>query len=601
MFLYFHDTATARLLRKESTGKYGVREFSPDRTRLSTRVAMLEWPSGVRVAGSDGAGAGFSPDGAWAFHNHNSVLSIHDARNGALIKPFRHSGFRARHFAFAPDMTTFAEPNHACELWLLSLQGHPWISTIYGEGEATQGEFSADGDHFIPSGEPRVIGPPLRNTRVYESRTAKPAGPDLIPGGDILNAAFSPGDSVVALLATAGRERTKDNMHRPDGHAGNAQFWDWRTGKRLSPVTPLPSEPRDVAFHPNGKWAVLVCSAGQVMKIDLATWRIETLFAEDFQNPGWPYSKVSTGFARFSEDGETLFVWGISRKVHVWDVKEKQHRFPPVEFPRYFPYGLDDHGDLFSVSASQDGGKGTGIRSMKTGEIVESPIFSGNGVWNLEFDETGKLLLQSRARDSANKIWNLETGQAHTPEWNALGPVVFVPKSPAVLTVGDPGFVRIWDRHSGKPLGPAIPVPHRTVEPETLRITSDGRWALFASEGLHRIDLSPLFQPHDMGLNEKDRRLLAELNAGAELVAGGLADVYRNSKWKQFHKRHPDFHSLHPRVEQRIDWHRMRAMEIRIQDGANPGDSRKWTMDWHERQAEELQTKVNRASREKAH
>lgn len=171
--------------------------------------------------------------------------------------------------------------------------------------------------------------------------------------------------------------------------------------------------------------------------------------------------------------------------------------------------------------------------------------------------------------------------------------------SPAVLIVGDPGFVRIWDRYSGKPLGPAIPVPHRGVEPETLRITPDGRWALFSSEGLHRIDLSPLFLPHDMGLNEKDRRLLAELNAGAEVVSGGLSNIYRNGKWNSFHKRHPDFHSLEPPIEQRIDWHQARATEIRIQDGANLNGSRKWTRDWHERQVEKLEGTRGKAERVK--
>ena len=113
------------------------------------------------------------------------------------------------------------------------------------------------------------------NTRVYDAETGKAAGPVLDP------AASCSTRSSVPTARRGHRQFHRPDRHErnarlfdPDGKAGNVQLWDWRTGKRLVGPIPTPSEPRGLAFRPDGRTLAVVCADYRVVLVDPDTGTI---------------------------------------------------------------------------------------------------------------------------------------------------------------------------------------------------------------------------------------------------------------------------------------------------------------------------------------
>ncbi len=307
---------------------------------------------------------------------------------------------------------------------------------------------SPDGRFVLPRGTSYQDGTQLE-TRVYEADSGKPAGPRLDPGGIVLDAAFSPDGTKVAISAstarTNGERRQGDRLFEPDGKAGNVQIWDWKTGKRLAGPIPTPGEPRGLAFRPDGRTLAVVCADYRVLLIDPRTATItHTLDPGVRTRPYHPNQWWSNGEARFSPDGRFLVTWEMSPHVHIWD---------------------PDRGRL--------------LQTLRHAQRVR----------DVAFNPTVPELLATAGWNNLAQVWDMTTGKLRAelphPQW-VSGSIQFSPDGSDLITGCDDGTVRVWDWKAGQLKDGLSPHPAGMYG---FAFTSDRRWLVsIGPEGLRLAD-----------------------------------------------------------------------------------------------------------------
>ena len=75
----------------------------------------------------------------------------------------------------------------------------------------------------------------LRETQVFDASTGLAESAKLAPGGIVVDAAFSPDGTQVAIAALTAQTTTEraQRIFLDDGRAGNVQVWDWKNGAGL--------------------------------------------------------------------------------------------------------------------------------------------------------------------------------------------------------------------------------------------------------------------------------------------------------------------------------------------------------------------------------
>src|SRR5262249_7161764 len=117
---------------------------------------------------------------------------------------------------------------------------------------------SPDGALAIPTGMTYEPYRGLRSTRAFHVATGRPAGPTLRPGGLIVDAAFSPNGRTVATLSARDAQTKKGQEVR---------VWNPTSGQRRWRVA-LPSEPRSLSYHPDGRHLAVLCAGGELLVFD---------------------------------------------------------------------------------------------------------------------------------------------------------------------------------------------------------------------------------------------------------------------------------------------------------------------------------------------
>jgi hypothetical protein len=108
-------------------------------------------------------------------------------------------------------------------------------------------------------------------------------------------------------------------------------------------------------------------------------------------------------------------------------------------------------------------------------------------------------------------------------------------------------MVRFWDRATGLPLRPPLPLPGGVMN---LTLSADGRSLIADTNsfgGIHIFDVAELLPR--AGLPPEEALLLAEIDAAAEIHGGAiepLAPAAWMKKWRQFRQRHPEWHQWPP-------------------------------------------------------
>lgn len=320
------------------------------------------------------------------------------------------------------------------------------LSPVYSlpAGGTTLPVVSPDGRFVLPGGTTYRNGTQLR-TQVYHAQTGKAAGPVLDPGGIFLNAVFNPDGSRLATASSTGRtiQERSLRLFDPAGKGGNVQLWNWKTGQRLVGPIATPSEPRGLAFHPNGRILAAVCADYRVVLIDPDTGKITHnldpgVHTRPFNANLWR----GNGEARFSLDGRFLVTWEMAAPVHVWN---------PAT--------------------------GRLLHTLPHDERVESVAFC----------QAVPDLLATGGRDSVARVWDMTTGNAlaQLRHPSQLSRVQFSPDGRELLTSCADGTLRAWDWRAGK-LRDALELHPSAIS--DFGFSVDGRWLL--TLGLESLQLT---------------------------------------------------------------------------------------------------------------
>jgi WD40 repeat protein len=327
-------------------------------------------------------------------------------------------------------------------LWRLP-QGPP-VAYLAHAGGTTAPTLSPDRQFVMPRGVTYRNGNQLA-TRVYDAESGKPAGPTLDPGGILLDATFSPDGTRVVTASSTGRtfiERGQ-RLFASDGKGGNVQIWDWKSGKRLVGPISMPSEPRGLAFRPDGSMVAVVCANYYVVLVDPRTGTVMRRLDPGLRTyPNNANQWQSNGEARFSPDGRFLITWEMTPHVHVWD---------------------PDSGKLLHTLAHTE----------RVGRVAFTP--------------TAPELLATIGWGSDARVWDMSTGKLVAalkhPQW--VADLEFSPDGKELLTAAADGLLRVWDWRS-RTLRDGWPFHSAGFG---IHFTADRRWLVAMSdERLETID-----------------------------------------------------------------------------------------------------------------
>jgi serine/threonine protein kinase/WD40 repeat protein/Flp pilus assembly protein TadD len=499
----------------------------------------------------------FSPD-------NRAVLTVSEDRLGqlwalpggqALGAPLVHQA-PLRLAAYSADgrFLATAQTDGLVRVWTPP-RSQPGQRRLGLDGAPTFARLSPDGRYLFGAGMGAYRGQ-LRLLRVYEAATGRPAGSLLEVGGLLTGAALSPdGRHAVTCcsLAVTPHERYAPQFD-PARRAGRVQFWDWRKGKPLFDPVATPSEPRGVAYRPDGKQAAVICGGGQVLILDPARGRV----LRRLEHGALPSTEHLYPSVRFTPDGRSLVTFGSDHAVRVWATATGRPRFPPLAH-RQVCYDADISRDgRLLLSSSWD--NTARVWDLFTGRPLAGPLRHPDWVFGCSFCRTGDKVLTA-CRDGKARLWDWQKGQLLCPPFkhpDAVFSAVFTPDERSVVTASRDGTVRVWERHTGKPITPPAAaggvVWNALVTPDGSQVVAGGEFralVLLPLADLHRRD----------GLPPEDLCLWGELLSGHRLQGGdveGLTTQEWLDRWQTFRRRHPEgkLTSAPPSA-----WHRHQADE----------------------------------------
>jgi WD40 repeat protein len=429
--------------------------------------------------------------------------------------------------AFAPDGRSLAtQDSDLVRLWALPQEGLPKLRVPLG----CWGSFAAlspDGALAIPTGMSFAGNRALRSTRAHRVTTGKPAGPPLRPGGVIVDAAFSPdGRSVATLDARSGQ--TKEGQE--------VRAWDWKSGQRRWRAA-LPSEPRSLSYHPDGRRLAVLCAGGELLVFDAGNGREVRRWQS--HPPERADHWITNGKVGFSTDGRSLLTWGMGNDVRVWEPDTGRLRYPPLR-QRDKCHDVQFSPDGRSMAlASYD--RSVRVRDLATGSVLAELPAHPDQVYSARFSPDGRLLVTA-CRDRTIRVWDWQAGRLICPPFEHARDATaatFTPDGRWVLSVSVDGTARAWDWQTGKPVTPPLPIKD---EPLSIIVTPDGKHAVVGGgqAALAVLDLGELART-DAGPDALC--LWAELLAGQRLHEGGgtvnLSAAEWLDRWRAF-RRHPE-------------------------------------------------------------
>jgi WD40 repeat protein/tRNA A-37 threonylcarbamoyl transferase component Bud32 len=524
----------------ELSGRIAAIELSPDGRYLavsgfqSTRIVRLFDISTGRPAGpilehkNTVSSAAFSPDGRMLLTGSTDNTARLWAVPGGkpLARPLDlHRAVKL--VAFAPQGRTLAtQDGDLVRLWALPEDAVP-MRRVLLDSKNSLTALSADGALMIASGMSFLPERALRSTGAYRVATGRPAGPPLRPGGLIVDAAFSPDGQSVATLSVRDRQLVEGQ---------EVVVWDWSSGRHRWRA-PLPSEPRSLSCHPDGRSLAVLCGGGELLVFDATDGR-EILRWQAYEaEPAHHW--INNGEVGFSPDGRSLLTWGMGNDVRVWEVDTGRLRYPPIRHrDKCHDVQFSPDGRLMAL-ASYDGS--VRVRDFATGTVVAELPAHPDIVYSDSFSPDGRLLVTA-CRDRTVRVWNWREGVLVCPPFEHAKDAVaaiFTPDGRWVLSASVDGTARAWDWRTGKPVTPPLTIEG---EPLSVAVTPDDKHAVVGGgqAALAVLDLGELART-DRDADPDGLCLRAELLAGQRLHGGGgvvnlSADEWLD-RWRAFRRQ----------------------------------------------------------------
>ena len=525
--------------------------------------------------------AAFSPSGdVLATAGHDTAVnfwSVRDPRDLAARRahhPLRHPSMAVR-VRFSPDgsRAAVAEWDGTVCVWRFP-EAPPEDFRVDAPG-ITRVALSGDGRHFLLNGT-SFRGGRLTETRARDAADGEPAGPPLKPGGVIVDAAFSPdGRHAATASSAADNPQARDRVvFSPDGRGGNLQLWDWASGARTSDPVPMPTEPRGLAYSPDGGLVAVTCADGRVVLVDAPGGAVRrTIDAGVRSRPLNANLWWSNGQALFSPDGRRLLTWEMYPVVHVWDpaTGDKLADLPHDDRVERAAFGADP--DLL-ITCSRD--SKVRVWDLRVGKVAAPPLRHPRFVSTARFTPDGGRI-ESAADDGLFRVWDWRAGRlvaGRRLSENLLIDFALTPDRRWLATTGE-GRTVLSDAKTGAPIAP----PLFGGEATNLRVNipPDGRRAIVSglAPAVVGYDLPALTTPTAEGLDD--------LLARAELVA--CARVMENldlmpltpSEWADRWEHRPDRPpAAEAPPDPGPDWHEARASE---HEGAGRLSAAHWHLD----------------------
>ena len=539
------ESATGRVTETYSTpsdARRAVRAVSPDGRFLARwSDTLLERTNGAAKFPSHKNAVeayDFSRDGQWLITgSYDTTVRRWRLADGASDAPIGWHQHGVTAVAMSPDQRFIASAQYEGAIVRVWQLGAPPPARDIPVRGATGIRLSPDGRFFTLRGWSRETAG-LKSTRVHDAATAEPAGPEIKPGGEIMDAQFVGDGSVLALICVTAPENFADGATRNPG-VGALQFWNWRRGERMGESVSLPAEPRGLGVHPSGVSVALYDAQGNLSEVDVETRAVRRLRSIDV-------SKVTPnlrGFAacRYSPDGELIIAWGLNSASIFWDRTTGQQR--EAELPADTKVmSVDFHGNTMALVTIQ---KRIDFLALSDLKRAGQSITDADWLFAGRFSPDGEQFL-SGGRSSLARLWDWRRGALACPSLqhdDEVFAVSFVPETDVVTTGALDGQVRFWNRRTGLPLRPALDQGQKVLD---LTMTPDGRHLIRGNYNgntvrLYRIaDLFPT-----MPLALTDALLLAEIDASAEIHNGALEPLSASTwlaKWQQFRAQHPAWH-----------------------------------------------------------
>ncbi len=311
------------------------------------------------------------------------------------------------------------------------------------------------------------------------------------------------------------------------------RVWDWTSGQKRWQAA-LPSEPRSLAYRPDGLRLAVLCGDGELIVFDSGSGgevlRWQSREAERADH--W----LINGKVRFSPDGQSLLTWGMGNDARVWEPDTGRLHYPPLRL-RDKCHDLQFFPDGRSMALASD--HSVRVHDLATGavlaELPEHPDF----VFSAAFSPDGRLLVTA-CRDHAVRVWDWRAGRLACPAFEHIEEALtatFTPDGRWVLSASSDGTARAWDWRTGKPVTPPLML---RGQPMSIAVTPDGKHAVV---GGNRTELAFL----DLGeLARSDANpdalcLWTELLAGQQLHEGGgtvnLSAGEWLDRWRTFRRR----------------------------------------------------------------
>jgi WD40 repeat protein/tetratricopeptide (TPR) repeat protein/tRNA A-37 threonylcarbamoyl transferase component Bud32 len=422
-------------------------------------------------------------------------------------------------------------------------------------GAPTFARLGPDGHRVIATGAGwRREG--LSATRVFDVATGRPAGPPLEGDGALTDAALSPDGRCAATLHSAAVTDSDrfGPLVEPDGRAGCLLLWDWPTARRLCDPVPMPSEPRGVAYSPDGRQVVVICGGGQVLVIDSARAAVVLRSQHGFERSSYnTYPSV-----RFLPGGDGFVTWGPDTAVRVWDAKTGELRCEPLRHEGLVQDAVPSPDGRFLVTAGRDAT--ARVWDLATGRPAAEPLRHPDWVFSACFSPDGGQVLTA-CRDGMARLVDWRSGRPACPPFRHADEVfgaALTPDGRRAITTGRDRTARVWEWHTGRPLTP--PRPLGGWGWSTL-IGCDGEYAVVAGQrpALAVLDLRDLADTDGPDLD--DLCLLGEVLAGEKIQDGSEVAALTTDewleRWRAFRQRHPYPAVLAP--PEAAAWHRRQA------------------------------------------
>jgi WD40 repeat protein len=545
--LTIRDATTGSILEAHTNGISGDRDGLPLRVSADGRFIARgnqvlidrKHPGSARFPRHQGqfTAASFSPDGSLlASGGYDNRLELWSLPDGTFLGEVGHHHTGVVNLEFSPDGKFVASGEDGLvRVWRVE---RPALVRHVPVNDASLAMISPDGKLVAASGFSNRGGE-VRETQAFEISTGRPAGPKIVPGGLLMDGTFSHDGTWIALAVSTTPDR-RNSAFETSGGFGNVQLWNPVTGQRLGEAIPMPSEPRGLGLHPQGRWLGVCCAGGEGVEIDLSNRTSRVLF--NHQQPANADATLNNGRCAYSADGRVLAMWGLANFINVWDREQARPLIKPFDNSTTFDLTFHDHVIARAVVASS---MRIEFRDLRTGAEASPAIPFINWPLLTRFNREGDLLLTAGGGRTA-QVWDWRQGRLlcpMLPHSDSIMGGCFVPGTPWVITGGHDGKIKFWDRRTGMMLRPPLQRDGWVLE---VQLTPDAVTLIASGLLKGRIELIDLHQAlPESDLSPTDGRLLAEIDADAEIhPGGGLANLTPQmwlKKWREFRERNPHY------------------------------------------------------------